>query len=472
VRLRPVHTGHKWLNQPQLERYNLLDCAVTASLVGPMLQELRDHKMDEFWEQEVWPLVPAVMAMQQRGLLVDKAAKTALRRSLRAELAEVDDAILAADESGLLKAPAGKSPHGLNSPDRVAAFLFDRLGLKSPKKTATGRRSADQEALIRCWRDLRKKDAHARPVLENLFHRSKLQTVDERYLEFFVYPDSRVRPTIKMIGTETLRFAYADPPLQQITPEVRALFWPPEGCVYLVIDYSQLEARIQAQICGVKKDLDILASGEDLHKLTAQEIFQVERAAWADLDPARAKGMRNYAKGFRYRLAYGGDPTQVGQLGTKNFCPCPRCKQDAVVNLPPGTIIKAGQRFMGNRPEIDVWRELKLKEVKEHRALHVMGRCRYFFGPISAVKREVFNFPLQFIAAWRMNRATRQLHNQGAHIVMQLHDALVLEVPEGEVEVWSERARKVMEAPVAELGGTQFPVDVEVHRPWGVKVGA
>ena len=472
MRLTPVHSGHKWLNQPQLERYNLLDCTTTASMIGPMLAELRDHKMDTFWKEEVWPLVSAVRGMQRRGLLVSERARVALRRRVRGDLEEVDAAILAADPSGQLAKPTDKYPNGLNATPRVAAFLYDQLGLKVPKRTAGKKPSVDQEALIRLWRDLRKKDEHARPVLENLFHRSKLQTVDERYLEFFVHEDGRVRPSIKMIGTETLRFAYSDPPLQQITPEVRTLFHPAEGCVFLAADYSQLEARIQAHIAGVRRDLDILESGLDLHTLTAQEIFEIPPEQWADLDPAQAKGMRNYAKSFRYRLAYGGDPGQLGQLGNKNFCPCPRCAHHAppMVNLKPGTITQAGQRFLGNRPEIEVWREARLAEVRETRALTVVGRRRYFFGPLSAVKREVFNFPIQFLAAWRINRAMRELHYRwGAPLVMQKHDELIAEVPTAEVEVWEDRMRRAMESPVEELGGVRFPVDVEVQSPWGVK---
>lgn len=470
MRMRPVTADHRWLNQPQLELYNALDCAVTARLVAPMLEELRDHGMDGYWEQEVWPLVPAVRAMQRRGLGVDQGAKTALRRRVRAELAEVDEAILAMDSSGELRKPAGKSPHGLNAPDKVAAFLFDRLGLKSPKTTETGKRSVDQESLIRCWRDLRKKDEHARPVLENLFHRSKLQTVDERYLTFDAYEDGRVRPTVKMIGTETLRFAYSDPPLQQVTPEVRAVFKAADGHSYVSVDYSQLEARIQAVICGVRRDLEILESGEDLHRLTAAEIFGIPASSWGDLDPAQAKGMRNYAKSFRYRLAYGGDAAQVGALGAKNFCPCPRCRKpnEVEVNLAPGTIIAAGQRFMANRTEITVWREKMLAEVREKKYLEVVSRRRYFWGPLDSVKREVFNFPIQFIAAWRINRAMRRLHEAGAPLVLQMHDNLMVEVPTAELEVWKGRMQEAMEAPVAELGGVSFPVDVDTGVVWGV----
>lgn len=471
MRLGAVHTGHKWLNQPHLERYNSMDCVTTAMLVGPLLEEARHHGMDKFWEEEVWPLTPAVLAMQRRGLLVDKAAKVALRRKIRVELSFVDEAILLADTSGELRKPTDKYPHGLNANDRVAAFLYGRLGLKVPKLTEKGRKpSVDQEALAKCWRTLRKKDEHARGVLENLFHRTKLQTVDEKYLEFFIHEDGRCRPSIKMIGTETLRFAYSDPPLQQVTPEVRECFLPREGHLYVGADYSQLEARIAAHLGGVRRDLEILDAGEDMHKLTAQEIFEIPTSAWDDLEEAQAKGMRNYAKSFRYRLLYGGDPDQVGALGGKNFCPCPRCRDKVppMVNLPPGTIIRAGQRFLANRPEIDTWRAARLQEVRDTHYLNVMGRRRYFWGPVDTVKREVFNFPIQFIAAWRINRAMRQLHDVWeAPIVIQLHDRLVIECPTEDVGMWAYRLRLAMESPVREIGGVSFPVDVKVEAPWG-----
>lgn len=476
MRLRPVHSGHKWLNQPRLERYNSIDAVSTAMLVAPLLEEARHHGMDAFWNEEVWPLVPSVLAMQRRGLLVDGAAKVALRRKVRAELSVVDEAILAADASGLLRKPTGKYRHGLNANDRVANFLYNQLGLKCHKRTEKGKKpSVDQEALVKCWRGLRKKDEHARPVLEDLFHRTKLQTVDEKYLEFYIHEDGRCRPTIKLIGTKTLRLAYDDPPLQQVTNEVRALFPPSPGKVFVGADYSQLEARIAAHRAKVRRDLEIIESGEDMHKLTAQEVFGISPTEWGDLGDEQAKGMRNYAKSFRYRILYGGDPDQVGALGGKNFCPCPRCRDKVppMVNLTPGTIIRAGQRFLANRPEVETWRAAQLQEVRDHRYLNVMGRRRYFWGPPDSVKREVFNFPIQFIAAWRINRAMRELHERwAAPIVLQLHDRLVVEVPVEEVQVWGDRLKVVMESPVEEMGGVQFPVDLVVEAPWGVELAA
>jgi DNA polymerase I-like protein with 3'-5' exonuclease and polymerase domains len=215
----------------------------------------------------------------------------------------------------------------------------------------------------------------------------------------------------------------------------------------------------------------VLESGEDLHRVTAQEVFEVTAHQWGELAPTQQLGMRNYAKSFRYRLAYGGDPDQVGALGAKNFCPCPRCalKAPPTVNLPPGSITRAGQRFLANRPEIDRWRTTMMAEVREHRCLTLVGRKRYFFGPLSGLKREVYNFPIQFLAAWRINRAMRSLHSMGAPLVMQLHDNLMVEVPLGEAPVWAERMEGVMAAPVPELGGVGFPVDVGLEAPWGVE---
>lgn len=475
MQLDPIHSGHKWLNQTELPKYNALDCVATALLARALTQEMGEHGMDGYWREVVWPLVPAVRAMQRMGLGVDVGAKTQLRRKVRRQLAEVDELILAADPSGKLRQPTPKYPNSLGSGPKVANFLFRELGLKPTKFTEKGKESVDQEALIRVWRDLRKKDEHARPVVENLFHRSRLQTIDERYLDFHIHQDGRVRPSVKMIGTETLRFAYSGPPLQQAPPDVRPIFVPAPGCVLLSLDYSQLEARIQTYLAWVAKDLRILESGQDLHKLTAQEIFDISPEQWEDLEPSQQLGMRNYAKSFRYRLAYGGDPTQVGALGTKNFCPCPRCAHLAppMVNLPPGSITKAGQRFLAGRPEVLRFREELLREVRDTKAITLLGRRRYFWGPVSSIKREVFNFPMQFIAAHRINQAMREAHERWqAPVILQNHDCLVLEVPAHEAPEWEARMRSVMESPFRlREGGSEvsFPVDSKTEERWGQK---
>ena len=169
-------TAHKWLNIPDddLGHYNTDDTTATALAIAPLLKEADDQGMLHYWQTEVWPLIPAVMDMQRRGLVLDANAKTQLRRRLRKELAELDAETLARDPTGETAAPTPSYPNSLNSGPKVAKLLFNTLGLKPAKLTDSGSRGAvSQEGLMKVYLGLRKKDAPHRPLLENLFHRSR-----------------------------------------------------------------------------------------------------------------------------------------------------------------------------------------------------------------------------------------------------------------------------------------------------------
>ena len=472
MRLGTVNTQHKWLQIPdrELAIYNGIDCLATAEAIPVLLEEARDHDLLAYWEREVWPLADAVVAMQKRGIHCDQANRRDYTTKVKAELAEVDAELLA-DAPAYLAEPTGDSPNSLGSGLKVGKWLYEELGLRVGKRSETGRPSVDQEALLGLWRNLRKRDAPAKRHLENLLHRSRLRTISQRYLSFDVWPDGRVHPTIKMIGTETLRFAYADPPIQQWPEECRQMLSARPGHILVGADYSQLEARIAAILFNVTRDLEILASGEDLHTITAKEVFQITNSEWDAMDSHARKARRNYTKSFRYRIIYGGDPNQVGALGSKVFCPCPRHEHEPVTNLEPGTIVAASQRFLANRPEIERSRYRLLDEVRKNRSLRMpLGRKRLFFGPTDAVKREIYNAPIQTTAAELINRAMRKLHQQGLPIFLQLHDYLGAEVPLSQAAETAAQIKAAMEAPCEELGGATFPVDVKFELPWGNEV--
>ena len=474
MKLGQPTTAHRWLQLPddQLSLYNQLDTTATAWAALALQQELADQGMREFWETAVWPLVPAVLDMQARGQQVDRQGKSNLRRRLRAELAEVDELILAKAPEELRKATKA-APNSLGSRPKVAAYLKS-LGAKLSKFTEkTKSTSVDQEALLAAYRDTPKSNKVARVVLENLLHRSRLVTLDTRYLDFQVDSDGRVRPTVKMGGTETGRFAYADPALQQYPPEIRHILTAPDGYCIVGADYEQLEARISTYLAGVRVDMERFENGVDVHSATAMEVFGYDQARWDDLEPTPRKALRNFAKSFRYRLDYGGDPTSVGALGSKVFCPCPRCADLAppTANLPAGTIQQASQRYLGNRPEVQQRRAQILADARQHHAIsNPFGRKRFVFGPVDRVKRELFNWPIQSTAADVINRAMRQLWaDYKAPFWLQMHDYLGLEVPITEAELWKQRLKAAMEAPVPEMGGISFPVEVKVERPWDTK---
>lgn len=493
-----VSIAHKMLAQDDrtLRSYNLWDCVATARVAKVMMTEMEDNRQADFWHRRWWPLVEPVIAMHQRGLGLDVTAMRDLEHKLKLELLEIDDGIIAHDPAtkwieahedamqtdedfnendwtspyDLKKrvgAPCGKSHNGLNSPDRVGVFLFDTLGLKSGRSTATGRRSVNQEALMKVLGSLRKKDEHARPVIYDLFHRSRLKTILQRYLHMKPDKDGRLRPNVKMAGTETGRFAYSQPALQQAPPEIRQVFIPAEGHVFVSADYKQLEARIAAYLAEDTRDIAVFEDPEaDIHTATAIELFGRN---FVEQGGPMKKAARNFAKTFRYRLMYGGSPDIVK---SKTYCPCPRCVDHLppTMSLPDLKVRESQARWLSSHSRIMVWRGEVSKVVRSERSYrNVFGRKRFYFGPMSGIQREAWNWPIQSTAADLINRAMVNGHHRyELPFVLQMHDELMMEVPISEVDARVAQLREVMEEPVPEMGGVSFPVDVDIEVRWGV----
>lgn len=468
-----ANTDHKFLQLPDhtLGVYNIYDTWFTPQLVPPLRAELQSNGQWESFQEWTVPFCEAIVDMQVRGLRLDKGALHEYRRNVNRELHESDRVVLAADSSGELGRATPKSPNGIGSPKRLSRFLFEELHLKPLKKTSKGLDSTDQEALYRILRDLRKKDEPHRPVLEALFHRSRLKTIRSRYLTLQADNDGRVRPVVKMTATKTWRLAYADPPLQQFPREARHVLVPEPGHVFLSFDKSQLEARILAYLSGDQLSIDVFESGGNVHAKNAQDLFGWTPAEWAALDELVRKGAYNFGKAFLYGISYGG---QAETMKTKLYCPCLKCAH----LTPPTLAVKRSElRTLENR-----WYNLHHPVRTFHTALKTqidrlhywdcpLGGRRWFSAPWSAdLSREVKNCPMQTTAAKIMERNQVELYRIEAPIVLQMHDEFVLEVPEPEREDWAGRVSEVMGRPLTDAGpltGVSFPSGCAVGDTWG-----
>lgn len=454
-----------------LGTYNIWDCHNTARLVKPLVQRLKHTGQWDYYLQQVEPLIPAVLAMQKRGIGVDVNAKTQYRKAVRRELRETDDAIKAhADTHGFKY--TDKFP---NSDVQVSRFLYKHLGLKGSRRTAGGRQSVDQAALAMTLRNLRVKDRPHRDTLLNLFHRSRLQTIDERYLDFSIDPGGRARPEVKMFGTKTGRFAYANPPLQQYPEEARHFFVAAPGKVFVSADYSQLEPRLLAHFSNDTPSLEAFAKGEDIHWANARDLFGYTDVDRDTMTPAKLKATRGWAKtGFLYRITYGG--SVLGE-DVKLKCPCPRCvsKVPPTLDLKRNEMLTAERRWFARHPAVLKFQRSVAEQVqRDHYYESPLGGKRYIAAPWgSELDREVKNLPCQMGAARLMNSAQVRLHKLGAPIVFQHHDSFILEVAEAKAPEWSSTLRGVMEQPVPAFWNGQtitsvsFPTDVSTGKNWG-----
>ena len=282
-----------------------------------------------------------------------------------------------------------------------------------------------------------------------------------------------------MLGTETGRFAYANPPLHSWPDEVRHLIEAPPGYTILSADYSAVEGRVFAHMTNDEIDLEIFERNRldpdnpewDIHTRTCLSMFNWDLPTFLSFPPAKQKASRNTAKTFRFGvIQYGGAPETAK---TKTFCPCPRC----VDKVPPTLGLTTNQkrilaaRWFNQHRTVLPWRQSIIDEVARTRRIqNRFGQIRIVHSPLriagrpnEALHREMWNWGIQSSATRILRRAMRRLHaDYDAPIIFEHHDALKFEVPTADVPRWVPITREVMEAPVPEFGGAVFPVDIEV----------
>ncbi|WP_291013411.1 DNA polymerase I [Hydrogenophaga sp.] len=342
-------------------------------------------------------------------------------------------------------------PFNLASPKQLGEIFFDKLGMPVIKKTATGARSTDEEVLEKLAEDY--------PLPAKLLeHRglSKLKgTYTDKLAQLALPRTGRVHTHYAQAVAVTGRLSSNDPNLQNIpirTPEgrrVREAFVAPSGSVIVSADYSQIELRIMAHLSSDSALLRAFKAGEDVHRATAAEVFGVDVAQVSN-------EQRRYAKVINFGLIYGmGAFGLAKSLGIDNT---------AAKNY----ITRYFERFSGVKQYMDDTRERAKAqgyvETVFGRRLVLDGIQSQKGARLAALERQAINAPMQGTAAdlikLAMVAVQRTLDEQGkaTKMIMQVHDELVFEVPEAEVEWLKAEVPKLM-AGVAEL---QVPLLAEV----------
>ncbi|MGE0097599.1 MAG: DNA polymerase I [Hydrogenophaga sp.] len=380
----------------------------------PRLQA--DEKLKFIYELEI-ASSEALYRIERNGVLIDAP-------TLAAQSHELGQRIVALEQEAY--AIAGQ-PFNLASPKQLGEIFFDKLGLPVVKKTATGARSTDEEVLEKLAED------YPLPA-KILEHRglSKLKgTYTDKLAQLALPRTGRVHTHYAQAVAVTGRLSSNDPNLQNIpirTPEgrrVREAFVAPAGHVIASADYSQIELRIMAHISGDEALLHAFHEGLDVHRATAAEVFGVEAAQVSS-------EQRRYAKVINFGLIYGmsafglAKALAIDNTAAKNY------------------ITRYFERFEGVKRYMDDTRQsAKAKGYVET----VFGRRLYLpeinspNGPRrSGAERAAINAPMQGTAAdlikLSMVAVQKALDEQrrGTRMIMQVHDELVFEVPEGEVE--------------------------------------
>jgi len=348
-------------------------------------------------------------------------------------------------------------PFNLGSPKQLGEILFTKLGLPVVKKTATGQPSTDEDVLSQLA------DDYPLPKLL-LEHRSlaKLKNTYTDKLPQMVNPKTgRVHTSYSQAVAVTGRLASTEPNLQNIpirTPEgrrIRAAFIAPPGHVIISADYSQIELRIMAHLSGDKGLLDAFAKGEDVHRATAGEIFGV-----TPLEVTTEQ--RRYAKVINFGLIYGMSAHGLAK------------------NLSIDRVAAANyiERYFVRYPGVAAYMERTRLEAKTKgyvetvfgRRLHLPDIRAQQVGRRQGAERAAINAPMQGTAADLIKKAmiatSRWLKEAGvkSRLLLQVHDELVLEVPDDEVALIREQLPKLM-AGVAQLS-VPLVAEVGVGKNW------
>jgi DNA polymerase-1 len=387
------------------------------------------------------PTLSVLLAMERTGILIDPFLLAQQSNELGRRLLELErEAYVLAGET-----------FNLGSPKQLGEILFVRLGLPALKKTATGQPSTNEDVLSELAED------YPLPKLL-LEHRSfaKLKSTYTDKLPRMVNPRTgRVHTSFAQATAVTGRLASSDPNLQNIpvrTAEgrrIRAAFIAPRGYSVVSADYSQIELRIMAHLSQDARLLDAFARGEDVHRATAAEVFGLTPDA---VGPEQ----RRYAKTINFGLIYGMSAHGLAKtLGIER-------------NAAKGWIDRYFARYPGVANYMEqvkaIAHDQGYVETVFGRRLHLPDITARQFARRQAAERAAINAPMQGTAADLIKKAMiavqRWLLDSGlkSRLLLQVHDELVLEVPDAEIDIM----RSTLPGLMADVARLAVPLLVEV----------
>ena len=409
------------------------------------LRAQMDAKQLEMYEKMELPVAQILFEMERNGVQIDRAELARQSAELGAELMKLEQEAYAA---------AGQ-PFNLNSPKQLQEILFDKMGIptKGLKKTAKGGISTNEAVLEQLAPDY----PLPKIILQNRSLAKLKSTYTDKLPEMISPKDGRVHTTYAQAVAITGRLASNNPNLQNIpirTAEgrrVRRAFTAPQGSVIVSADYSQIELRIMAHLSGDKTLITAFQNGEDVHRRTAAEVFGIA--------PENVSSeQRRYAKTINFGLIYG-----MGQYGL--------AKSLGIDNISAKNFI---DRYFARYPGVAEYMQRTKEQAAAQGYVETLFGRRLYLPDIrnknanarAGAERAAINAPMQGTASDLIKRAmidvSRWLSDDllQSKLIMQVHDELVLEVVQSELETVKVMLPEVM-AEVAQ-GRLNVPLLAEV----------
>ena len=423
------------------------EAAVALLLDKALKEELEKLEMDGLYSDIEEPLVRVLARMERNGVRVDMGILEEYAGSLRMELVGIEESV---------RGKTGVPDLNVSSPKQVGAALFGKMRIDpsvKPRKGLKYEYPTDEETLAIY--------AEKYPVIYDILEFRAVKKLLGTYIEPFgnwVSPrDGRVHTTFNQALTATGRLSSSKPNLQNIPVrtergrEIRKAFVASDpSCVIVSADYSQIELRLMAHLCGDANMRDAFREGKDVHAITASKIFGV---------PVEevSSDMRRMAKTANFGIMYGISPFGLAQR----------------LHIPRVAAKKLIEDYFASFPAIGSWIEQNRKEASEKGYVQtLMGRRRYLpdinsrnATARSLAERNAVNAPIQGTAAdiikIAMNRVDLSIREAGlrSRMVLQIHDELVFEAPLDEVPALEEIIKREMENVVA----LSIPLTVEIN---------
>ncbi|OYW21869.1 MAG: DNA polymerase I [Sphingomonas sp. 12-62-6] len=433
-------------------RYAAEDADVTLRLWRRFKPRLTAEGSTRVYEMVDRPLAPVIAQMERHGIKVDRDRLAQLSAEFAAQMATLETEI-----HGL----AG-GPFTIGSPKQLGDVLFDRMGIKGGRKGKSGVYSTDVTELEKIAADKASPGAVIAARVLDWRQLSKLKSTYTDALQAQINPQTgRVHTSYSLTGAQTGRLSSTDPNLQnipirtEIGRQIRDAFVAEPGNVLLAADYSQIELRLAAHIVPALKQA--FADGADIHSLTAQELFgEVNRDT------------RGRAKTINFAILYG--ISRWGLAGRLDVTPD---EAQAMID-----------RYFERFPGINNYIATTIEEVRERGyTTTLFGRKCHFSRIKSSVQHErqgaeraAINAPIQGTSAdiikramVRMEPALIEAGLPNVRMLLQVHDELVFELPEGDVAAAKPVIERVMATAAAPAVTLSVPLGVEIGtgKSWG-----
>jgi DNA polymerase-1 len=427
--------------------YAAEDADVTLRLWQVLKPRLAGEGLTSVYERLERPLVDVLARMEERGISVDRQVLSRLSGDLAQSAARFEDEIYEL---------AGEK-FNIGSPKQLGDILFGKMGLPGASKTKTGQWSTSAQVL----EDLAAEGLPLPRKIVDWRQLTKLKSTYTDALPGYIHPQTkRVHTSYAMASTSTGRLSSSEPNLQNIpvrTAEgrkIRTAFIAEPGNKLISADYSQIELRVLAHVADIPQLKQAFADGIDIHAMTASEMFGVP-----------VEGMpsevRRRAKAINFGIIYG-----ISAFGLANQLSIPR--EEA------GQYIRT---YFERFPGIKDYMEATKAFAREHGYVETIFGRRAHYPDIRASnpqvrafnERAAINAPIQGSAADVIRRAMIRMENAladeklAARMLLQVHDELIFEVPEGEVEKTIPVVRHVMENAAMPAVALSVPLQVDAR---------